>query len=144
MHYKHTQIGNLVIAILVIMIIHFTYIANLTSYELSLIIILAIVAFILISFSSLTVQVTTTKIKIKFGWGIFRKTFLLKDIASVKQVKNKWYYGWGIRYWSRPKMWIFNVSGFDAIELRMKNKKIYRIGTNEPQSLEYAIKQGLR
>ena len=38
-------------------------------------------------------------------------------------------------------MWIYNVSGFDAIELTMKNGKIYRIGTDEPEKLEAAIKQ---
>jgi len=36
-------------------------------------------------------------------------------------------------------MWIFNVSGFDAVELIMKNGKIYRIGTDEPIKLESAI-----
>jgi len=40
-------------------------------------------------------------------------------------------------------MWIFNVSGFDAVELVMKNGKIYRIGTDMPKELEVAIKKGI-
>jgi hypothetical protein len=38
-------------------------------------------------------------------------------------------------------MWIYNVSGFDAVEITMKNGKIYRIGTDEPLKLEQAISQ---
>jgi len=36
-------------------------------------------------------------------------------------------------------MWIYNISGFDAVEIKMKNGKTYRIGTDEPQKLEQAI-----
>jgi hypothetical protein len=54
-------------------------------------------------------------------------------------VKNKWYFGWGVRRWFWPKMWIYNVSGFDAVEIVLKNGNIYRIGTDEPEKLERAI-----
>jgi hypothetical protein len=40
-------------------------------------------------------------------------------------------------------MWIFNVSGFDAVEIIMRNGKIYRIGTDIPSGLEAAIKQAI-
>jgi hypothetical protein len=64
---------------------------------------------------------------------------LLTEIASVKKVRNHWYYGWGIKLWFWPYMWIYNVSGFDAVELTMKNGKIYRIGTNESDVLEKTL-----
>ena len=59
----------------------------------------------------------------------------MSEIAVSSTGKNHWYYGWGIRLWFWPHMWIFNVSGFDAVEIRMKNGKIYRIGTDEPENL---------
>ena len=93
------------------------------------------VLFIIASFSSLTVTIHESFLNIKFGYGIFRKKFVLKDIASTKIVKNKWYFGWGIRFWFWPRMTIFNVSGFDAVELKMKDGKIFRIGTDEPEDL---------
>jgi len=102
--------------------------------------IMALILFILASFSTLTVLIDEQFLKIRFGWGIFRKKFPLTDIATVRKVKNHWYYGWGIRLWFWPKMWIFNVSGFDAIELTMKNGKIYRIGTDVPNELESALR----
>jgi hypothetical protein len=36
-------------------------------------------------------------------------------------------------------MRIYNISGFDAVEIKLKNGKIYRIGTNEPTILEQTI-----
>lgn len=103
--------------------------------------IMVLTLFILASFSTLTVSVEKHLLKIRFGWGIYSKMFLLDEIATVKQVKNGWYTGWGIRLWFKPKMWIFNVSGFDAVELTMKNGEIYRIGTDDASKLEIAISQ---
>lgn len=102
--------------------------------------VMVLVLFVLASFSSLTVSVDEQSVKIRFGWGIFRKTFLLAQVATVKQVQNPWYYSWGIHYWLWPKMWVFNIAGLGAVELTMKNGKIFRIGTNEPEKLESAIK----
>ncbi|PJC36986.1 hypothetical protein CO046_02675 [Candidatus Peregrinibacteria bacterium CG_4_9_14_0_2_um_filter_53_11] len=103
-----------------------------------------LILLILGSFTALSVSIGRSHLRIKFGYGIFRKKFPLSDIAAAKQVKNHWYYGWGIRLWFWPSMWIYNVSGFDAVEIRMKNGKIYRIGTDEPEKLETAIKQAIQ
>jgi len=149
-HYKHTQIGYLILVITLVMLVLFAWLqitarAEPPSYDsganFAITAIMALILFILVSFSTLTVVIDRQFLKIRFGWGIFRKNFPLTDIATVRKVKNHWYYGWGIRLWFRPYMWIFNVSGFDAIELTMKNGKIYRIGTDESEKLEDAIKQ---
>jgi len=92
---------------------------------------------IIASFSSLNVKIDNKYLKIKFGFGIFRKKIYLKNIANVKTVKNRWYYGWGIRYIFWPhKTWIFNISGFDAIEIKTKNNKFYRIGSDDVEKLQ--------
>ncbi len=106
--------------------------------------IMAFILCILASFGTLTITITEQFLKLRFGWGVFRKKFSLTEIASARKVKNRWYYGWGIRLWLWPKCWIFNVSGFDAVELTMKNGKIYRLGTDEPEKLEMAIRQKMR
>src|SRR3990167_2609605 len=148
--YKHTQIGYLMLVITLVVLVFFAWIqitarAETPSYDsganFAITAIMALILFILVSFSTLTVAIDEQFLRIRFGWGIFRKKFLLTDIAAIRKVKNHWYYGWGIRLWFWPKMWIFNVSGFDAIELTMKNGKIYRIGPDEPEKLEAAIKQ---
>lgn len=102
--------------------------------------IMALTLFVLLSFATLTVSIDENHIGIKFGYGIFKKKFSLAEIVSVKIVKNHWYYGWGIRLWLWPKMWIYNVSGFDAVEIVLKNGKVYRIGTDVPEELERELK----
>ena len=98
-----------------------------------------LILFFLASFSTLQVIVDENFLRIKFGYGIFRKKFPLHEIASVKKARNRWYYGWGIRVWFWPYMWIYNVSGFDTVEIVMKGGKRYRIGTDQPEELEQAI-----
>ncbi|QQG46551.1 MAG: hypothetical protein HYY55_01755 [Candidatus Niyogibacteria bacterium] len=150
--YRHTQIGYLMLSITLVVLVFFAWLqitarAEPPSYDsgtnFAITAIMALILFILASFSTLTVFIDEQFLKICFGWGIFRKKFPLTDIATIGKVKNHWYYGWGIRLWFWPYMWIFNVSGIDAIEIRIKNGKIYRIGTDEPEKLEAAIKQAI-
>lgn len=151
--YKHTQIGTFMAVITVAVFILFAWLqttarAEPPSYDsgsnFAVTAIMALVLFTLVSFVTLTTMIDEQTVRIHFGWGIFRKTFSLAEIATVTHVKNPWYYGWGIRLGLRPTMWIFNVSGFDAVELVMKNGKRYRIGTDEPEKLETAIKKAVQ
>ena len=105
---------------------------------------MALILFILASFGSLQVIIDGKYLRIKFGYGIYQKKFSLNDVMSAKTVKNRWYYGWGIRGWLWPKMWIYNVSGFDAVEIKLKNGKMYRIGTDEPKKLEQTILHSIK
>ena len=144
MPYKHTQILYLMIVVLIAIVLYFGGILMIAEPEPALIPVLSIVVLILASFLTLTVWIDGSELKIKFGYGLFSKRFALSEIASAKAVKNRWYNGWGIRFWWKPRMMIFNVSGFDAVEIKMKNGKIYRIGTDEPEKFVNAIKQMVR
>jgi len=143
MNYKHTQIGYLVIFALFAATIIFGTILTKESFNYPILGFMILILLLLISFVTLQVVIDEKYLKIKFGYGIHKKRFLLQDIVSVKAVKNHWYYGWGIRVWLWPYMLIYNVSGFDAVEIRMKDKKIFRIGTDEPQNLKQAISQSI-
>ncbi len=105
--------------------------------------IMVLILFILASFVTLTASIDENYLRIKFGYGIFARMFPLNQIASVQAVKNHWYYGWGVKVWFWPYMWIYNVSGFDAVEIIMRNGKIYRIVTDTPNEQEDAIKQAI-
>ncbi|GAC1300935.1 MAG: hypothetical protein NVSMB24_02720 [Mucilaginibacter sp.] len=93
---------------------------------------------------SLRVIIDEKYLRIKFSFGIYQKKFTLNDIMSAKTVKNHWHYGWGVRRWLWPKMWIYHVSGFDAVEIKLKNGKMYRIGTDEPKKLEQTILHSIK
>ena len=88
-------------------------------------------------FDSLTVRVSHDLVEISFGIGIIRKQFDVGNIRRASVVKNKWYYGWGIRL--TPHGWLYNVSGLYAVEILMDNGKQYRIGTDQPNELHNAI-----
>ncbi|MEK7552977.1 MAG: hypothetical protein AAB505_02640 [Patescibacteria group bacterium] len=150
--YKHTQIGYLMLVVTLVVLALFTW-AQITarseppSYysgtNFAVTAVMALIVFTLASFATLTVTINETCLRIKFGYGIFAKMFPLDQIASVQSVKNHWYYGWGVRIWFWPKMWIYNVSGFDAVEIIMRNGKVYRLGTDTPSELAAAVKQAI-
>ena len=144
MAYKHTQTGYLIIFTALITTLYFGFISIQAGFNPILLTALVIIILLLVSFAALKVTINENYLQIKFGYGIFKKRFELKEIISAKAVKNHWYYGWGIRYWTPSRTWIFNVSGFDAVEIKIKNNKTYRIGTDEPKKLEYAIIQAIK
>ncbi len=143
MAYKHTQVGYLIIVALLASALSVGIILSQADYGPGLFIVMFFVLFVIGSFSLLTVTIDKHCLRVKFGFGIFRKNFMLRKIISVRIVRNRWYHGWGIRLSLRPRMWIFNVSGLDAVEIKIQNGKVYRIGTDEPKKLEYAIMQAI-
>lgn len=144
MKYNHTQTNFLLLYLIpTITMIFWTILIfsgiDLKTYILQFWIILILSIFIIISFSTLNVLVNEEHLQIKFSYGIFKKSFLLNNIVSIKIVRNHWYYGWWIRVWFNPYMWIYNIYWLDAIELIMKNGRIYRIGTDDVANLKKAI-----
>ena len=150
--YKHTQISYLMLVLTLAVLVLFAWVYITASVEpasvdsgpnFAISVIMGLILFILASFTTLTTFIDENCFRIKFGYGIFTKMFPIKEISSVQAVKNRWYYGWGIRVWFWPYMLIYNVSGFDAVEIIMKNGKIYRVGTDVSNELEAAIKQAI-
>ena len=92
-------------------------------------------------FHSLTIRVSRSDIALSFGVGLIRKQFPIGDISSASIVQNRWYNGFGIR--KIRGGWLYNVSGFDAIEIQLKNERKYRIGTNQPKELLAAVESAI-
>ena len=100
-----------------------------------------ILGIVLVLFHSLTVRVSRSEIALSFGVGLIRKQFPIGDISSASIVQNRWYNGFGIR--KIRGGWLYNVSGFDAIEIQLKNERKYRIGTNQPKELLAAVESAI-
>ena len=100
-----------------------------------------ILGIVVVLFHSLTVRISRSDIAISFGVGLIRKRFPIGDIRSVRIARNRWYNGWGIR--KIRGGWLYNVSGFDAIEIQLKNERKYRIGTDQPKKLFAAVESAL-
>lgn len=98
----------------------------------------------LFTIASLRITIDKVNLRIRMGFGLIRKKIALCDISSVQIVRNPWYYGHGIRKWFWPRMWIYSVSGFDAVEIQLKNGNLYRIGTDEPELVKQSILEFLQ
>lgn len=138
--YQHRQRGTLTIALLGIAIAICGAIAF-RSTGTEVMIAVGAIAFILlllaILFGSLSVKVDTDEIVLWFGPGLIKKRLQVSDIQAVRSVRNRWYYGWGIRL--TPHGWLYNVSGLDAVELEYHNGKKFRIGSDDVKNLRATI-----
>ena len=94
--------------------------------------ILVIVATVIV-FNRLTVTVDANEVAARFGWGWPKRVIAFHEIAAVRQVRNKWIYGWGSRW--IPGGWMFNVWGRDAVEIDLTTGSKFRIGTDQPEEL---------
>lgn len=140
--YIHRQPGTLIIymmSVLCLVLILSIGMIKPWSYTLSFMAVLVLIAII---FGSLTVEVRDERLRFWFGPGIIRKSYDLRNIASATVVKNHWYYGWGIRL--TPRGWLYNVSGWMAVELTLVSGKSLRIGTDEPQVLVAYIQREIQ
>lgn len=148
MNYRHTQFGW-------IMVICFAFAGAIIvgvacnlppkpreAFPMFLVVAVLLASFLL--FYDLTVEVNDEFIRLRFGIGLIRKKFRLADVVKCAPVRNRWWMGWGIHGWpGRNRGWLFNVSGWDAVELKLKSGVTYRIGTDEPQQLAEFIKAKL-
>ena len=100
---------------------------------------LGILGAVVFLFYALTVQIDGQNLRFWFGPGIIHKTIPLDNIVSYKSVRNFWLCGWGIRYFGQG--WLYNVSGYRAVQLELKSGKKLRIGTDEPEALVEAIRK---
>jgi hypothetical protein len=137
MRYRHRQFGTMLVALLGGTVIGALVAAYHTGWHPLALAVLAIPALVLLLFHSLTVEITDETLRVYFGAGLASFDFALRDVESVAAVRNPWYYGWGIRI--TPYGWLYNVSGLDAVELRLHSGKRVRIGTDEPRKLVEAI-----
>ena len=140
--YKHTQMGTLVLVVLGLGIALTVSILFMVQTDSERILVAAVTGLLLLCiflFRTLNVSVDSEKVEVSFGPGAFRKRFLVADINSARAVGNSWYFGWGIRW--IPNGWMYNVSGFDSVELDLKDNRKFRIGTDDPDNLLAAIQE---
>jgi hypothetical protein len=92
-----------------------------------------------IFFSTLTITIEDGVLRARFGPGLIRKKVRLADIVSVRSIPVRWWYGWGIHL--TPHGWLYNVSGWKAVEITLRNGRRFCLGTDEPENLQRAIQE---
>jgi hypothetical protein len=88
-------------------------------------------------FAVLTVRVDGSHVSATFTFGFPNYRIALSEIESVTAVRNKSWWGIGLR--KIPGGWMYNVWGLDAVELTRTGASVFRIGTDDPSGLANAI-----
>ncbi len=92
---------------------------------------------LVVVFRSLTVEVDHEAVSLRYGSGWPRRSVPLSRIVEQRAVRNRWWYGFGIRL--TPHGWLWNLDGLDAVELELEGGKRFRVGTRVPLELCEAI-----
>lgn len=137
--YRHTQFGTLTVVLLGTVAVVEIVVALVVGWLPILWSVTVVMILLLLAFHSLTVDVDHERIRIRFGWGLIGRTYSIADVRDAREVTNRWWYGWGIRL--TPHGWLFNISGFEAVEVEFASGKKVRIGTDEPRELLSAIRR---
>ena len=145
MEYRHSQTSYIVYAIILLVSVGAGLVLSSSGDSSGAgVVMLAVAAILLpvfVVFARLNVVVNDTAVVAAFGWGWPRRQIDLADVVSVRQVRNRWYEGWGIH--KVRGGWMYNVGGFDSVELELRSGKVLRIGTDEPEALCSALSQGI-
>ena len=131
--YRHTQIGWAIIVPLAAIAVLVLLVGG-PSPAAALLVVGALACAL---FGSLTVTVDDRALAFRFGVGIVRRRIPLESIQSWQEVRNPWWYGWGIRFY--PHGMLFNVSGLSAIELLLADGRRLRVGTDQPDAVAQAL-----
>jgi len=128
--YRHTQRGTLVLAVTLGLAVVFIGLGFTALKPLWVSVpVLVMCAWL---FHSLTIEITDRELRWRFGPGLIRKSVPLAEIVSAEPVRTG--PSWGI-HWSPRTGWLYNVSGFDAVAVRLLGGKKFSLGTDEPQAL---------
>ena len=90
-HYKHTQVGYLIIIVMAAVMVLIGIILANAGINWIAIGVLVLIAVALVLFSSLTVVIRKDELEVRFGPGLIRKRFSLNEIESCQVVKTPWF-----------------------------------------------------
>ena len=140
--YHHIQRGDLLIGVL-FATAGATLVAILAVGPQSLIIVaLSLQLLVALAFCSSVIAIKGNNVSIRYGPGWFRRSIGLREIASIRIVRNIFAYGWGVRKTGRG--YSIRLSNASAVEFELRNGRRVQIGTDRPIALVEAIFEARR
>jgi len=91
----------------------------------------------LVLFYKLRISIDGETLCASFGIGIRKKVRLAK-VAGCEAIRIRWWYGWGIHL--TPHGWLYNVSGFDAVAITLRDGGKFALGTDDAKGLAATIR----
>lgn len=138
--YEHTQIGHVIIwpVLAIILIANGGFAGHRAAPPVIVSIILLVC---LVLFYRLKITIEDKTLCASFGAGVIRKKVRLAEIVGCEPIRIRWWYGWGIHL--TPCGWLYNVSGFDAVAIKLRDGKRLALGTDDPHGLTDAIRDSI-
>jgi hypothetical protein len=137
--YEHTQIGHVIIwSLLAIILIAG---GGLISHHAPPVVVSIILLLCLVLFYKLRITIEDGTLCASFGLGLIRKRVRLAEIVECEPIRIRWWYGWGIHL--TPRGWLYNVSGFDAVAITLRDGGKFALGTNDPSGLTTALRAAI-
>ena len=137
--YEHTQIGHVIIwSLLAIILIAG---GGLISHHAPPVVVSIILLLCLVLFYKLRITIEDGTLCASFGLGLIRKRVRLAEIVECEPIRIRWWYGWGIHL--TPRGWLYNVSGFDAVAITLRDGGKLALGTNDPNGLTAALRAAI-
>jgi hypothetical protein len=137
--YEHTQIGHVIIWSLLAIILIAS--SGLIGNHALPVLILLLLLVCLVLFYKLKITIQNETLCASFGPGIIRKRVRLAEIVGCEPIRIRWWYGWGIHL--TPRGWLYNVSGFDAVAITLRDGGKFALGTDDPNGLAAALREAI-
>jgi hypothetical protein len=138
--YEHTQIGHVIIWSLLAVILMVN--GGLLDHHPPVLAASIILLVCLVLFYRLKITIDDETLCASFGPGIIRKRIRLGDIVGCDPIRIHWWYGWGIHL--TPYGCLYNVSGFDAVAITLRNGRKFALGTDDAHRLAARIRDAIR
>ena len=86
-------------------------------------------------FHRLSTEDEGDRLSVRYGpLPLFGTRIPYSDIRDAARDRTRVIDGWGI-HWVLGRGWTYNLWGFDCVRLTLRNNKVIRIGTDDPEGL---------
>ena len=140
--YEHTQIGHVIIwSLLAIILIASGGFAGLSHREIPLVVSIILLVYVVL-FYKLRITIEDETLQASFGPDIIRQESAACGDCRMRAHSHSLVVGLGIHH--TPYGWLYNVSGFDAVAITLRDGRKFAVGTDDPHGLITAILAGFR
>ena len=143
--YKHTQNAHALMALLVAAVVLPVGLvvlradAEVVVGRVIGVVVLLVVFACAVMFGRMTIAVEGGQLVWHFAFGLLRKAIPLADINGAEPTRTSVLDGWGIHL--TPRGWLYNVTGREAVWVKVRSGRDFLLGTDRPSDLAQAIEK---
>ena len=138
--YEHTQIDHVIIwSLLAIILIASGGLIGSPFHRGPPVVVSIILLVCLVLFYRLRITIEDETLLASFGTGIIRKRVRLAEIVGCEPSSHSLVVWLGIHL--TPYGWLYNVSGFDAVAITLRDGKRFALGTDDLHGLVEALRR---